>query len=119
MPALIGAANAVNHIYPATGTYPAKLILKDTVYCNSPDDSTIIISIAENVKAIIQTPATGCAPYNAAINSGSENAVSWLWDFGDPGSPDNISTLENPTHLYQNPGTYTIRLTASNPEPVI
>lgn len=114
-PALIGPANAVNHIYPATGTYLAKLILKDTVYCNSPDDSTIIISIAENVKAIIETPATGCAPYNATIRSASENAVAWSWDFGDPGSPDNTSTLENPTHLYQNPGTYTIHLTASNP----
>ncbi|MFN8290363.1 MAG: PKD domain-containing protein [Chitinophagaceae bacterium] len=113
--ALIGAANAVTHTYPATGTYLAKLILKDTVYCNSPDDSLITISIADNVKAIIQTPATGCAPYNAQINSGSQNAVSWLWNFGDPGSPDNNSTLENPTHLYLNPGTYTIRLTASNP----
>lgn len=115
VPALIGAANAVNHIYPATGTYLARLILKDTVYCNSPDDSVILISIADNVKAIIETPATGCAPYNAAISSKSQNAVSWLWDFGDPGSPDNTSTSENPTHLYQNPGTYTIRLTATNP----
>lgn len=115
VPALIGAPNAVVHTYPATGTYLAKLILKDTVYCNSPDDSIITISIADNVKAIIQTPATGCAPYNAQVNSGSENAVSWIWDFGDPGSPDNSSTLENPTHLFQNPGTYTIHLTASNP----
>ena len=115
VPALIGPGNAVTHVYPATGSYSAKLILKDTTYCNNPDDSTFIISIADNVKAIIATPATGCAPYNAQINSASLNAVSWQWDFGDPGSPDNTSTLENPTHLYQNPGTYTIRLTAGNP----
>lgn len=115
VPALIGPGNAVNHTYPGTGSYSAKLILKDTTYCNNPDDSTFIISIAENVKAIISTPATGCAPYNAQIRSTSENAVGWLWDFGDIGSPDNTSTLENPVHLYQNPGTYTIRLTANNP----
>lgn len=115
VPAPLGAGNAVLHTYPATGTYQAKLILKDTSFCNNPDDSAFTISIAENVVAIIETPGSGCAPYNAQVNSGSLNAVTWLWDFGDPGSPDNTSTLENPTHLYQNPGTYTIRLTASNP----
>jgi gliding motility-associated-like protein len=115
VPALIGGANAVTHTYPATGTYQAKLILKDTTYCNSPDDSVITISIAGNVKAIIETPPNGCVPYNAVIRSKSLNGVTFLWDFGDPGSPDNTSTLENPTHLYVNPGTYTIRLTAFNP----
>jgi gliding motility-associated-like protein len=91
------------------------LILKDTSYCNNPEDSAFTISIAENVKAIIETPPNGCAPYTAQLNSESLNAVSWLWDFGDPGSPDNTSTLENPVHLYQNPGTYLVRLTAGNP----
>jgi len=112
--ARIGAANAVLHTYPATGTYQARLILKDTTYCNNPEDSAFTISIADNVKAIIETPPNGCAPYNAQINSESLNAVSWLWDFGDPGSGSNTSTLENPTHLYQNAGTYTVRLTATN-----
>lgn len=115
VPALVGAANAVLHTYPSIGSYQARLILKDTTFCNNPDDSIINISIADNVKAIIETPASGCVPYLAQINSASQNAVSWLWDFGDPGSPDNTSTLENPTHLYQNTGTYTIRLTATNP----
>jgi len=115
VPAKIGAANAVYHTYPALGTYRPMLILKDTSYCNNPDDSTFTISIADNVKAIISTPATGCRPYTAQINSASLNAVSWQWDFGDPTSPDNTSALENPTHLYVNTGTYTIHLTAINP----
>lgn len=115
VPALIGAGNAVTHTYPATGSYQAKLILKDTTYCNNPDDSTFLISIAGNVRAIIQTPANGCAPYNASFTNQSENGVSWLWDFGDPGSPDNSSTLENPVHFYANPGVYVVRLTATNP----
>lgn len=115
VPALIGAANAVLHTYPAVGTYRPKLILQDTAFCNNPDDSTFTISIADNVRAIISTPATGCKPYNAQINSASLNAVSWLWDFGDPTSPNNTSTAENPTHTYVNTGTYTIHLTAFNP----
>lgn len=38
------------------------------------------------------------------------NATSWLWDFGD----GNTSTDQNPTHTYQNEGTYTVILTATN-----
>jgi len=115
VPAKIGAANAVTHTYPGFGTYLPKLILKDTAYCNNPDDSTFRISIADNVKAIIETPATGCVQYNASFKSKSLNGDSFIWDFGDPSSPDNTSTLENPTHLYVNAGTYVVRLTANNP----
>lgn len=114
VPAKIGPANAVNHTYPALGTYLPKLILKDTAYCNNPDDSTFTISIADNVKAIIATPSTGCLPYNALFTNKTLNGITFTWDFGDPSSPANTSTLENPTHLYVNTGTYTIRLTATN-----
>ena len=114
VPAKIGAANAVTHTYPALGTYLPKLILKDTAYCNNPDDSTFTISIADNVKAIIATPAAGCVQYNAVFKNNTLNGVSYLWDFGDPSSPNNSSTLANPTHLYVSAGVYTVRLTATN-----
>ena len=112
--AKIGAANAVTHTYPALGTYLPKLILKDTAYCNNPDDSTFTISIADNVKAIISTPATGCTQYIAAFKNNTLNGVSYQWDFGDPSSPNNTSILDNPTHLYTTAGFYVIRLTATN-----
>jgi PKD repeat protein len=35
---------------------------------------------------------------------------SWLWDFGD----NNTSTLQNPTHTYSAPGTYTVKLVVTN-----
>ncbi|MFH0968470.1 MAG: PKD domain-containing protein [Methanobacteriota archaeon] len=34
----------------------------------------------------------------------------WAWDFGD-GSND---TVANPSHVFRNPGSYTVKLTASN-----
>ena len=41
----------------------------------------------------------------------STNApLSWVWDFGD----GNTSTVQNPTHTYDIPGTYTVCLTATN-----
>ena len=40
--------------------------------------------------------------------------ASWLWNFGDPGSSSNTSTLKNPTHNYSVPGTYTVKLISGN-----
>ncbi|MDC6390943.1 PKD domain-containing protein, partial [Maribacter sp. PR1] len=39
----------------------------------------------------------------------SEPVTTILWDFGD----GNTSALENPTHVYTAPGTYTVSVTAS------
>ncbi len=38
------------------------------------------------------------------------NPTSWLWNFGD----SNTSNLQNPSHTYSTPGTYTVSLVATN-----
>jgi PKD repeat protein len=40
----------------------------------------------------------------------SSNATSYFWEFGDGGT----STLTNPIHIYDEDGTYTVTLTATN-----
>lgn len=40
----------------------------------------------------------------------SENASSWHWDFGD----GNTSAKQNPQHIFENPGVYTVSLTVNN-----
>ncbi len=35
---------------------------------------------------------------------------TWLWDFGD----NTTSVLQNPTHIYANPGNYNVKLTVTN-----
>lgn len=50
-------------------------------------------------------PPVGCAPYNVQFhNTGRGN--SYTWTFGD----GTFSTDTNPTHLYSQPGQYTVRL---------
>lgn len=39
--------------------------------------------------------------------------LTWSWNFGD-GAGDSTSTLQNPTHVYQSQGTYSVTLVASN-----
>ncbi|MTK64044.1 MAG: PKD domain-containing protein, partial [Methanobacterium sp.] len=43
-------------------------------------------------------------------DTSSNTPTSWLWDFGDGAT----STDQNPVHVYNTPGTYTVTLTATN-----
>jgi PKD repeat protein len=38
----------------------------------------------------------------------------WSWNFGDGAGESSTSTLQNPTHVYESQGTYTVTLVASN-----
>jgi gliding motility-associated-like protein len=46
--------------------------------------------------------------------SSSTDAVTWSWNFGDPGSANNTSNLEHPVHSFENPGNYCVTLTVQN-----
>lgn len=52
----------------------------------------------------------GCSPLVVSFQDASAGATSWSWDFGN-GSTSNI---KNPSTTYFTPGTYTVKLTASN-----
>jgi len=91
-------------------------------------------SISPNVGSgmAVQTVTVGdsliCAPFVAGFSSETICLVqatpffdssyyeptSWIWNFGDPGSTTNTSTLQNPTHIYSSPGTYTVKLVSGN-----
>lgn len=54
---------------------------------------------------------TGVAPLTVTFQNASQNATSFLWNFGDGGT----STAISPTYVYTNSGVYTVALRASNP----
>jgi len=41
-------------------------------------------------------------------------AITYAWNFGDPTSASNTSTLQKPTHTYLRAGTYTVTLTVTD-----
>ena len=51
-----------------------------------------------------------CTSEYQFYDQSSRGPVSWLWNFGD----GSTSNLKNPNHVYQNPGTYTVRLISTN-----
>ena len=52
-----------------------------------------------------------CGGFVQFYDSTSNVPSSWAWDFGDGGT----SNLQSPAHQYTNSGTYTVSLTATNP----
>lgn len=62
------------------------------------------------VAAFSATPVSGNAPFIATITDQSQQAASWSWNFGDGAT----STVQNPSHVYKTPGTYTVNLTVAN-----
>jgi PKD repeat protein len=57
------------------------------------------------------TPSTGFAPLEIQIVDESEGALSYIYDFGDGSDP---VTTAQPSHIYENSGTYTITQTVKN-----
>ncbi|HTI09449.1 MAG TPA: PKD domain-containing protein [Puia sp.] len=102
--------STLDYSFKAPGTYIVKLILVDTGYCNYPDTVTKTIRVSPLTKAQFVTPATGCAPYTAIIDNTSLGGLQFAWDFGD----GTTSTDPVPTHLYPNPGSYTIKLVVTD-----
>ncbi len=96
------------HVYAGAGVYDVQLFILDTTFCNSPDSIKKTIRLSPTVKAIFNTPAIGCAPYNAFFDNQSLAGTDFKWEFGD----NTTSTQVSPTHLYALPGVYKVRLIA-------
>ncbi|WP_276485112.1 PKD domain-containing protein [Paraflavitalea pollutisoli] len=96
----------VTHQYLAPGTYPVRLILLDTNYCNQGDWKPLKLGVVANVEARVETPRMGCAPYDAYFNNTSLGGHDYTWDFGDGTTSHEMS----PTHLYTAIRSYNIRL---------
>jgi PKD repeat protein len=92
-------------------------------FCSTPfDDDIDAIAIAGKSYVILPPTSTLGANFSAAplmavagstitftdLSTGS--ITGWSWNFGD----GSTSTLQNPTHIYTMPGTYTVSLTVSD-----
>ena len=64
----------------------------------------------ESIADFSATPLSGQAPLAVSFTDRSKNSpTSWLWNFGDSTG----ASTQNPAHLYQKPGQYTVKLTAT------
>ncbi|HQJ88909.1 MAG TPA: PKD domain-containing protein, partial [Methanoregulaceae archaeon] len=106
-------ANAT-HNFTQAGTFPIQLIVSNA-FGSSSANGTIVVQAPTDapVASFTYTP-TAVLPAPATIqftDTSTNYPTTWSWNFDD-GTP--VSTLQNPTHTFQHPGNYTVRLTASN-----
>lgn len=62
--------------------------------------------------ASIFSPTIACGSLTADFVNQSYNAATYLWDFGDPTTFADTSTLKNPSWTYADTGDYTVTLVA-------
>jgi len=109
----------VSHAYAQPGNYTARLTIKDQGGCVSTSAAG---GGTANVQVNGPAPGFSYSPSRVLMgntvfffnntNTIGAPGTAYAWDFGD-GSP--ISTDAYPTHVYSNPGTYTVILTAHGP----
>jgi PKD repeat protein len=102
------------HMFMWTATSSGSTIAIRQMTAGSQRDFGIDeIEFGSNINANFAYQAnTGCGMSVSLINQSSgAQPLSYSWDFGDPTSPNNISTQTNPTHLFTDCGTYLVCLT--------
>jgi PKD repeat protein len=103
------------HIYEVAGTYTVTLAATNECGVDFEikiDYITVGAGVAP-VAAFTQSVDSGDVPFSVAFTNLSTGTptLTYVWDFGDGSA---TSTQTNPTHLYTEPGTYTVTLTVTN-----
>ena len=107
----------MSHVFPNSGMFIVELMTIDT----SNDCSATILHqvVVDSLPKAQFTNTIGSCDIPTEFTDislgGGEFIESWLWDFGDIISPNNTSTLQNPTHLYgPSDSTYQVKLVVTN-----
>jgi len=95
------------HEYVNPGTYNVSLVVTNTASCNGIDTLVQEITLQPLIDAGIIVPDSfGCVPLTVDFMNSSVGGVIYDWNFGE----GNVSSDENPSHTYQDTGTFTIQL---------
>ncbi len=108
---------AIIHNYNAAGNWNITLKVVNPAAPQGVTSAPQIARVYATPVASFNLPPRGNLGVPIAFaDTSSGSAAAWAWNFGDPGSgSSNISTLQNPTHIYTSEGTYTVGLTVTNP----
>jgi len=78
--------------------------------CVSALESENVTILNLPVVSFSGSPLSGCAPLTVNFNNTTSSTASYFWQFGDSG----VDTISNPSHIYQNSGSYNVTLTVTD-----
>jgi len=116
-----GSSNTSNsqsptHIFSSAGVYDITLTVSNSGCTSSLTVPQMITVHPTPVAAFSCTPHMSSIFDNTTYHFYDEslNASIWNWNFGDAGSDQNTSNEQNPSHVFENVGSYSIWLVVSN-----
>jgi len=101
------------HVFTETGTYSVELTVTSLInqkYITTVSSDPIVVFGRPEV-AFSLASDVNVAGNEVAFSDLSSNVIEWEWDFGDLST----SYEENPTHRYDEEGTYVVELVGTDP----
>ena len=108
-----GSGQTASNTYQESGTYTVTFTASNEA---GEDSQTLTVDVVEVEPARIVSldadpnPADEGESVSFSANVQGDSPISYMWDFGDGATAEGGS----PSHTYEDPGTYTVELTASN-----
>ena len=101
-----------SHTYTANGTYGVMLTVYNAAGCTDTIYDYVVVNNACFINPFFQPTTTSAFVGNQIFFTDLSQPVivSWLWDFND----GTTSTIANPSHIYTQPGVYTVCLTVTS-----
>ena len=103
-----------SHIYTATGNYNVSLLIQNSDGCFKTITRTSYVQISNGAHADFSNNVSNSCTAPVNINfqnlSTGTGILTYEWNFGD----GTTSTATNPSHGYNNPGSYTVQLIVTN-----
>jgi PKD repeat protein len=108
----------ISHVYDQPGIYSVSFTVSGPLGTDRVTKAGyIVVAAGSEPEPILRAEFSarssreGVAPFEASFRDRSSgNIISWLWDFGDGHS----SEEQNPVHLYEADGIYTVKLTVTD-----
>ncbi len=104
------ALNSVQHTYAAQGNYTVEVEVTDAFFLLESASAPVAVLDSVPTAAfgyVLDSPFAPAMATFTDLTTAYDGVVGWSWDFDDMGA---TSTLQDPTYLFNDPGTYQVSL---------